>query len=585
KVNEKFLGASQLIIIAEGKAYCTEGGKPCAGDGCKLCHPEEPGACGTETCEQRQGAIKDAETLNHLDLFGRYMAERPEVGGTVTAATLLKKIFRTFHEADPKWEMLPTRNDHVSQLFFLLTSGTRRGEMDRFFDMNYTNATITVFYRDCTHETIENSIARAKQYIREHEGEASAVRYRLAGGLIGILAAVNEEVEWSYRVNLALILAVVFCLSYATYVSFLGALIVMLPSLVAQPLSEAVMYLFGIDMNINSLPVAAVGIGIGIDYGYYVLSRIVEELCAGEGFDVAIRRMFETTGKTVLFTGVSLTASIIFWVFFPMKFQADMALLLVLLLGFHLMGALMFIPPMVSLFKPRFAIKYAEERQRIRAEAAAAEVKDLLPPEIYSHFKNGDYTNKLVDFPNSKWAWDDGFDEATKWNAEHLVLDEQKSPIDKATGKRPEYIRGLPFPNIDPKDPDAGYKALWNLDYAYYTGGNSHNWTLLNWVSRSGIDRSSVQDVYFLYYDGQPRHYSPPKNPENLLFQFLAATTSPADLQGTAALGYRFKDPTKRDLSWAYVPALRRVRAVSPANRSDGSLGSDMSQDDGFFFA
>jgi len=82
------------------------------------------------------------------------------------------------------------------------------------------------------------------------------VRYRLAGGIIGILAAVNEEVEWSYRVNLALILVVVFLLSYATYVSVWGALIVMLPSLVAQPLSEAVMYLFGIDMNINSLPVA-----------------------------------------------------------------------------------------------------------------------------------------------------------------------------------------------------------------------------------------------------------------------------------------------------------------------------------------
>jgi predicted RND superfamily exporter protein len=238
--------------------------------------------------------------------------------------------------------------------------------------MNYTNATIAVFYKDYTHETIERSIARAKEYIAEHGAQTEHVRYRLAGGLIGILAAVNEEVEWSYRVNLVLILIVVFLLSYATYVSVIGALIVMLPSLVAQPLSEAVMYLFGIDMNINSLPVAAVGIGIGIDYGYYVLSRIVEELSTGVTFDVAIRRMFETTGKTVLFTGVSLTASIIFWVFFPMKFQADMALLLVLLLGFHLMGALMFIPPMVSLFKPRFAIKYAEERQRIRAEEAAA---------------------------------------------------------------------------------------------------------------------------------------------------------------------------------------------------------------------
>ena len=212
------------------------------------------------------------------------------------------------------------------------------------------------------------------------------------------------------------------------------------------------------------------------------------------------------------------------------------------------------------------------------------QVKDLLPPEIYSHFKKGDYMNPVVDFPNSKWRWDDGFEQATRQNAERLTLDEHKAPIDKTTGQRPEYIQGLPFPDIREDDPDAGYKVLWNLDYAYYTGGNSHNFTMLNWVSRGAVDRSSGQDVYFLYYDAQPRHHSPAKNPDNLLFQFLALTTSPADLQGTTALGYRYKDPTKRDMSWAYVPALRRIRAVSPANRSDGFLGSDQSQDDGFFF-
>ncbi len=217
-------------------------------------------------------------------------------------------------------------------------------------------------------------------------------------------------------------------------------------------------------------------------------------------------------------------------------------------------------------------------------QSTADQVKDMMPPEVYAHFKNGDYHNKFVEFPKDRWAWDDGFEAATKWNGEHLGLDEHKSPIDKTTGKRPDYIQGLPFPDIREDDPEGGYKALWNLDYAYYTGGNSHNFTVLNWVGRGGIDRSSVQDVYFLYYDGQPKQYSPTKNPENFLFQFLALTISPADLQGTAALGYRYKDPTKRDLSWAYVPALRRVRAVSPANRSDGFLGSDQSQDDGFFF-
>jgi hypothetical protein len=217
-------------------------------------------------------------------------------------------------------------------------------------------------------------------------------------------------------------------------------------------------------------------------------------------------------------------------------------------------------------------------------QSSADQVRELLPPEIYKHYKNGDYVNRVVDFPAGRFRWDDGFDEATRQNAERLTLDADKQPVDKATMKRPDYLMGLPFPTISESDPDAGYKALWNLAYAYYTGGNSHNWTILSWLGRTGVQRQAVQDVYFLYYDGQPRQYSPKANPENLLFQFLAVTASPADLQGTAALGYRFRDPGKRDLSWAYVPALRRVRAVSPANRSDGFLGSDQSQDDGFFF-
>ncbi len=334
KVNENFIGASQLVLIAEGKK------------------PE---------------ALKDARTLNQLDLFARFMKQSDEtgaVGGAMSATTMLKRIFRTFHEGDPKWEILPTTTEHVGQLFFLLTSNTARGEMDRFFDMNMTNATLTIFYKDYNHEVIKNSIAKAKEFITEYTAKDDTVRYLLAGGLLGLLAATNEEVEWSYRVNLALILIVVFVLSYLTYVSVMGAFIVMLPSLIAQPLSEAMMYFLNIDFNINSLPVAAVGIGIGIDYGYYVLSRIIEEYPKDRSFDGAITRAFNTTGKTVLFTGMSLTASVIYWCFFPMKFQAQMAVLLVLLLAFHLIGALMFIPPMVSLLRPKFAIQYADDHDR-----------------------------------------------------------------------------------------------------------------------------------------------------------------------------------------------------------------------------
>ena len=125
---------------------------------------------------------------------------------------------------------------------------------------------------------------------------------------------------------------------------------------------------------------------------------------------------------------------------------------------------------------------------------------------------------------------------------------------------------------------------LWNTIFTVHNGGNSRNVTNLNWVSRTGARarRGSGRDLPLLRR--QPKEYSPPANPDNLIFQFLALTLNPADLQGTAALSWRYKDPGKRDASWAYVPALRRVRSVSPTNRSDGFLGSDLSQDDGNFF-
>ena len=336
KANQYFVGNSPLVIIAEGK-------KP--------------------------GAIKDAATLNQLDLFQRYMEQGEGAGGSVTATTMLKTIFRVFHEGDPKWEMLPTRNDHVGQLFFMVTSGTRRGELDRFFSPDYTNATITVFYKNYDHATIKGAIDRAKQYIATHTRPEDSVRYRLAGGLFGILAAQIEEVDWSYRVNVPLIFLVVFLLSYLTYWSVVGALVVMLPSIVAQPLSEAVMYLMGIDFNINSLPVAAIGIGIGIDYGYYVLSRIVEEYEVTRDFDEANRRALTTTGEAVMFTGLTITASMVLWLFHPLKFEAQMAFLLMMLMVFHAIGALVFIPAMVSLLRPRFAMQRADQRAELAVEA------------------------------------------------------------------------------------------------------------------------------------------------------------------------------------------------------------------------
>ncbi len=208
----------------------------------------------------------------------------------------------------------------------------------------------------------------------------------------------------------------------------------------------------------------------------------------------------------------------------------------------------------------------------------------LLPPEILAAYKNGDWTNKIMEWPDGAMIHDKEFAEATKQNAQYLTVDSTGGIVDQRTGQMPPYILGFPFPSIDPKEPTAGVKAYWNFLYMYYNVGNSRNFVDLMWVSRSGIDRVSAQEAYFFYYDGQPSRYRLAENPLNLLNQFVATSISPQDLYGTTALSWRFRDSAKRDNLWAYVPALRRIRALSPANRSDGFLGSDLSQDDGPFF-
>lgn len=357
KVNENFIGASQMVVVVEGK---------------------------------KEDAIKSEAILRAMEQFQWHMEQTGNAAGSVSATSLLKRVMRLFHEGDPKWEILPFRQSDIGSVFYALQTNLSTDDAIRqLFSEDYRTATVTLYYQDYSNAVAQQALDAAKAFIITHPPDV--VTFRLAGGLIGILAAVNEEIENSYRINLFLVLLAVFILSFLTYRSVLCAFIVMLPSLIAQPLTEAVMYLSGIDMNINSLPVAAVGIGIGIDYGYYVLSRIVEEYGQCHDFDEANRRALMTTGRAIFFTGTTLVASVALWIFFPMRFQAEMALLLSLILVFHVVGALLFIPAAVSLLKPRFAIIRGAQLAQEAADRKA--VTEPLAAETHrARLENPDYT-------------------------------------------------------------------------------------------------------------------------------------------------------------------------------------------------
>jgi hypothetical protein len=190
------------------------------------------------------------------------------------------------------------------------------------------------------------------------------VQFVMAGGIMGILAAVNDEVERSHVANISLIFFVIFVLHSVTYKSMPSGAIILLQIATATMISLAYMAIRGIGLNINTLPVQSVGVGIGVDYAIYIVDRIRQEVADTADIDEAVRRAVRTTGMAVSFTATTITGGIFLWIFSDLRFQAEMAYLLVILMVLNMFGAITVVPAFYSILRPKVATALLTEEQK-----------------------------------------------------------------------------------------------------------------------------------------------------------------------------------------------------------------------------
>jgi hypothetical protein len=196
----------------------------------------------------------------------------------------------------------------------------------------------------------------------------------MAGGVMGVLAAINDEVERSHVANITLIFFVIFVLHSVTYQSIPSGFIVFLQIATATMLSFAYMAIRNIGLNINTLPVQSVGVGIGVDYAIYIVDRIRHEVLDTEDIDEAVRRAVRTTGMAVTFTATTIVGGIVLWSFSNLRFQAEMAQLLSILMVINMFGAMTVVPAFYSVFRPKVAMKLLEEERADRILHAEPQV-------------------------------------------------------------------------------------------------------------------------------------------------------------------------------------------------------------------
>jgi predicted RND superfamily exporter protein len=318
-LNEKFLGANQLIVMVD---------------------------------TLRPDGLKDSDSLRVVEALGDHMRGAPGAQATVSIADVVRMAARLWHDGDPKWGTIPPKlREHTELLFVFMLSGAGTG--DRFVDRSARFASVTTLFNEYSHAAITGAINWAKRFEEAHE----TIRLRLAGGVFGILAAVNEAVESSYWLNLAAIFAVIFLCVNLTYGSWTAAAILMIPVVLSQLAAEALMVWMRIDLNVNSLPVAAAGAGVGIDYGIYHFSRIIDAYDEIGDLDGAVDAATATTGKAILFTASTMVVATVFWWLSALKFQAEMGMLLAVLMIFNTFGGLIVVPAFVKVLRPRFLLR------------------------------------------------------------------------------------------------------------------------------------------------------------------------------------------------------------------------------------
>jgi len=243
------------------------------------------------------------------------------------------------NEGNPKWA-------EFSRDQFIMNNA-RSGAPAEFVDPNCRVAPINLFLSDHKAETLTRVVNAVDAFNQQYElGEFEILQ---AAGNAGIEAATNIVIKFSEPMMLALVFFIISLVVWWEFKSLKVTFALMAPLYLSTVLCEAVMAQMGLGVKIATLPVIALGVGIGVDYGIYLYSRIEGFLHQGLRFQAAFFQALKTTGTSIAFTGLTLAVGVATWALSALKFQADMGLLLVLLFIWNMVGALVLLPAIASL--------------------------------------------------------------------------------------------------------------------------------------------------------------------------------------------------------------------------------------------
>lgn len=292
----------------------------------------------------REGCNK-YEALATIDDLKWQLMEVSGVQDVASIASATKRINAAMNEGNPKWRTL-SRDQYA-------LNNAMTHMPDSLYNLDCSLVPIYVFLDDHRAETLERVTDEVASFAEEHN-DPEVVEFKLASGNAGVEAATNQTIAKSQYPMLILIYSVVSLLVLIAFRSLRAVVCIIVPLGLTSILCQALMAQLGIGVKVATLPVIALGVGIGVDYGIYIYSKLDSFLKQGMDLESAYRETLKTTGKAVAFTGLTLAVGVVLWVFSSIKFQADMGILLTFMFLWNMVGALWLLPSLACfLLKPR----------------------------------------------------------------------------------------------------------------------------------------------------------------------------------------------------------------------------------------
>lgn len=270
------------------------------------------------------------------------LEDTPGVEWTYSLFDEMKKYVVGSNAGYLKWYAL-SRNRYIS-------NSTFKTIPSELYNSDCSMVPVTAFLKDHKAETLSRVVDVVESFASRNNSED--VTFLLAGGNAGIEAATNIVIKQSELLMLALVYGIVALLVWWEFASWRVALCIMAPLYVTSVLCEAIMAQLGLGVKVATLPIIALGVGIGVDYGIYIYNRMESFLKQGLSFKNAYFETLKTTGAAVALTGVTLALGVSTWLLSNIKFQSDMGLLLMFMFIWNMVGAIILIPAFARFLVP-----------------------------------------------------------------------------------------------------------------------------------------------------------------------------------------------------------------------------------------